>query len=195
MNEAGMERLTTRPVRRISGDHWLERCRRVPTDNCEPRDDPADVELIVLHGISLPPGRFGGGHVEALFTNTLDTASHPSFASIQGVRVSAHLFIDRRGRVVQFVPFDWKAWHAGVSSWRGRCGCNRFSIGIELEGTDDHPYTRAQYGSLLPILRGLLARYLRLERDAIVGHQEIAPGRKTDPGTAFDWSLVYRELA
>lgn len=195
MNEAGTQRLKSGPVRHISEDHWLERCRRAPTENREARVGPDDIELIVIHGITLPPGELGGGHVEALFTNRLDIREHPAFESLAGVRVSAHLFIDRRGRVVQFVPFDQKAWHAGVSSWRGRPGCNRFSIGIELEGTDERPYTKAQYAALVPILQALLRRYPRLARDTIVGHQEIAPGRKTDPGVMFDWSLVCRSLA
>lgn len=195
MNEAGKQSLKSGPVRRITADHWLQRCRRAPTANSEPRDHPDDIELVVIHGISLPPGQFGGGYVEALFTNSLDVRRHPALASLEAVRVSAHLYIDRRGRVVQFVPFDQKAWHAGVSSWKGRPGCNRYSIGIELEGTDERPYAKAQYAALLPILAALLSRYPRLSRDAIVGHQEIAPGRKTDPGAAFDWSLVYRTLA
>ncbi len=183
------------PVRHVSSDHWLQRSRRLPTANCDPREDPADIALVVIHNISLPPGSFGGGHIEALFTNTLKSDLHPTFISLEGVRVSAHLFIDRRGRVCQFVPFDHKAWHAGASSWRGRTGCNRFSIGIELEGTDTRPFTSAQYGALVPVLKGLFARYPLLTRDGVVGHAEIAPGRKTDPGPAFDWALLYRMLA
>jgi AmpD protein len=146
------------------------------------------VSLVVLHGISLPPGEFGTGVVEALFTNNLDTGSDPRLADLEGVAVSAHLFIDRLGRTTQFVPFDVRAWHAGVSAWRGREGCNDFAIGIELEGEDHRPYTRAQYRRLDKVLKALLDRYPRLSRAAIVGHQEVAPGRKTDPGPAFDWA-------
>ncbi|MEZ5596183.1 MAG: 1,6-anhydro-N-acetylmuramyl-L-alanine amidase AmpD [Pseudomonadales bacterium] len=179
---------------RIDENHWLRGIRKVPSPNADSRPDAADIVLVVLHGISLPPGRFGGACIEELFTNKLDPAAHPSFASLDGVRVSAHLFIDRRGRVTQFVPFDARAWHAGVSNWRGRQRCNDFSIGIELEGTDDRPYTRAQYRRLVPVLRALLGRYPRLGLDCIAGHAEIAPGRKTDPGPAFDWAGLYQRL-
>jgi AmpD protein len=132
--------------------------------------------------------------VEDLFMNRLDTGSDPTLEDLAGVTVSAHLFIDRRGRTRQFVPFDERAWHAGVSSWRGRQRCNDFAIGIELEGVDDRPYTRAQYRRLGAILQALLDRYPQLSRNAIVGHQEIAPGRKTDPGPAFDWHGVLEPL-
>ena len=149
---------------------------------------------MVVHGISLPPGKFGTGLVNALFLNSLDVAIDPALADLRDVRVSAHLFIDRRGRATQFVPFNERAWHAGVSSWRGREGCNDFAVGIELEGTDDGPYTKAQYRRLCAVLKALLARYPALSRNAVVGHQEIAPGRKTDPGSAFHWSKVLADL-
>lgn len=132
--------------------------------------------------------------VEDLFLNRLDVGADPALEDLAGVAVSAHLFIDRRGRTRQFVPFNERAWHAGVSTWRGRQRCNDFAIGIELEGVDDRPYTRAQYRRLRAILEALLDRYPRLSRSAIVGHQEIAPGRKTDPGSAFDWSGVLEPL-
>jgi N-acetyl-anhydromuramoyl-L-alanine amidase len=176
---------------RITVDHWYKSARRLPSPNCDGPDGARTIELIVIHGISLPPGQFGGTSVEQLFTNTLDVSAHPSFASLKDVRVSAHLFIDRRGRVIQFVPFDQSAWHAGVSDWRGRKGCNRYSIGIELEGTDTTRYTTRQYESLAKVIRALTDRYPTLGSDGIVGHNEIAPGRKTDPGPGFDWPRLF----
>jgi len=172
---------------RVADDHWLTGVRKLPSPNCNPRPHRAAVELVVIHGISLPPGQFGGPYVHDLFLDRLDLTAHPTFASLSGVRVSAHLFISRRGAVTQFVPFDERAWHAGVSQWRHRPGCNDFSIGIELEGTDERPYTASQYRKLRLVLAALLARYPRLSAEAIVGHLEIAPGRKTDPGPHFDW--------
>lgn len=180
---------------RIDDDHWLRRVRRRPSPNCDARGAGERPELIVIHCISLPPGRFGTGLVEALFENRLDPDSDPALADLRGVAVSAHLFVDRRGRVTQFVPFDRRAWHAGVSTWRGRPACNRYSIGIELEGTETGAFTRAQYRALDRVLRALLARYPGLAPDAIVGHQEIAPGRKRDPGPGFDWRRVLLGLA
>ncbi|MEQ8859561.1 MAG: 1,6-anhydro-N-acetylmuramyl-L-alanine amidase AmpD [Pseudomonadales bacterium] len=174
----------------VTADHWLKPATRLESPNSDERPDPAAVELVVVHGISLPPGRFGGRYVRDLFLNRLDLRAHPAFASLDGVRVSAHLFLSRRGAVTQFVPFDRRAWHAGASSWRGRSGCNDFAIGIELEGTDERRYTTSQYRRLEQVLRVLLARYPRLSPDAIVGHCEIAPGRKSDPGPAFDWPRV-----
>jgi len=187
----------------VDDDHWLSRVRRRPSPNADAREGGARPELIVVHGISLPPGRFGTGLVEALFENRADellaTATDPAVAAVRsdlaGLLVSAHLFIDRRGTVTQFVSFDRRAWHAGVSTWRGRPGCNAYSIGIELEGTDTRPYTSAQYRRLVVVLRALLAHYPDLSPDAIVGHQEIAPGRKTDPGPAFDWRRTLLGLA
>ncbi|MBM4203422.1 MAG: 1,6-anhydro-N-acetylmuramyl-L-alanine amidase AmpD [Gammaproteobacteria bacterium] len=181
-------------MRRISDDHWLERCRRVPTPHCDHRPDAEAIDLIVIHGISLPPGQFGSGAVEALFAGMLDCDSDPAFRSLEGVRVSAHLFINRQGSVVQFVPFHRRAWHAGVSMWRGRKNCNAWSIGIELEGTDDLPYTKRQYKTLVAVLKALMVRYPRLSRDTIVGHAEVAPGRKTDPGPWFDWVGLLTQL-
>lgn len=174
----------------VKDDHRLARTRFVRSPNANARPDPEDISLVVIHGISLPPGEFGTGAVEALFTNSLDTATDPRLADLKDVTVSAHLFIDRQGRTIQFVPFDERAWHAGVSAWRGRSGCNDFAIGIELEGEDHRAYTRAQYRRLAKVLAALLEKYPRLSRSAIVGHQEVAPGRKTDPGPAFDWSQV-----
>ena len=180
---------------RVSDDHWLNRTRRVQSPNCNSRPDDADISLLVIHGISLPAGCFGTQLIEALFSNTLDTSAEPSLADLAGLRVSSHLLIDRRGRATQFVPFDRRAWHAGESSWCGRSGCNDFSIGIELEGCDEIPYTKAQYRRLLLVAQALLNRYPRLSLNAIVGHLEIAPGRKTDPGPAFDWPRFLLEIA
>ncbi len=177
-----------------SASVWMPRARAVLSPNRDARPAWADIELVVVHNISLPPGKFGGGMVEALFCNQLDCTLDPSLNDLAGVAVSAHLFIDRRGRATQFVPFNERAWHAGVSSWRGRSGCNDFAIGIELEGTDDKKYTRKQYARLRSTLGWLLGRYPRLATDTIVGHNEIAPGRKTDPGAAFDWSRLLAEL-
>ena len=179
----------------VMKDHWLARVRRRPSANCAPRSDPDDVSLLVIHNISLPPGQFGTGMVEALFTNQLDVSRDERLADLEGLQVSSHLLIDRRGRTTQFVPFDQAAWHAGLSEWRGRCGCNDFAVGIELEGTDSRAYTKAQYRRLLLVTRALLARYPRLSAEAIVGHLEIAPGRKTDPGPVFAWSAYLQAIA
>lgn len=152
---------------------------------------PADVSisLIVVHGISLPAGHFGGHYIERLFTGGPETwvAAHPDFADLAGVRVSSHLLIRRNGAVLQFAPFDTRAWHAGDSCHNGQTNCNDFSIGIELEGTDNDPYRREQYEQLVAIIRLLAARY---PITAIVGHSDIAPARKTDPGPAFDWHYL-----
>ena len=147
-------------------------------------------ELLVIHGISLPEGRFGGPYIEDLFLNRLDMAADPSFAELEGLRVSAHALIRRDGEVVQFVPFTLRAWHAGVSSFRGRQACNDFSVGIEMEGADSVPYEDAQYESLNALIAALRTVYPAVTPDAIVGHADIAPGRKTDPGPAFDWNGI-----
>jgi AmpD protein len=161
----------------------------IPSPNCDERPAGCEVELLVVHGISLPPGRFSGEAVVRLFTNTLEAAAHPSYAALAGLRVSAHFFLRRRGELLQFVPCSRRAWHAGVSNWRGRERCNDFSVGIELEGTDEAPYTQAQYSRLAHLADALQARY---PIAAIVGHSDIAPGRKTDPGAAFDWPRLAR---
>lgn len=179
----------------VTDSEWLPRVRRELSPNCDARPSSGaggGVELVVIHNISLPPGQFGTRLVPALFCNRLDCSLDAALADLDGVRVSAHLFIDRRGVATQFVPFEQRAWHAGVSSWRGRCGCNDFAIGIELEGSDDCPYTKAQYQRLTRVLTWLMRRYPLLSLDRIVGHSEIAPGRKTDPGPAFDWSRIIR---
>ena len=158
--------------------------------NCD--DRPAGVlpALIVVHGISLPPGQFGGPYIDQLFTNTLDPAGHPYFQEIAGLKVSSHLLIRRSGDVVQYVPLPRRAWHAGKSSYRGRHRCNDFSVGIELEGTDDQAYTQAQYRRLATVIRVLRRGVPSLAQAPIVGHSDVAPGRKTDPGSAFDWARL-----
>jgi AmpD protein len=166
--------------------------RQVPSPNCDARPDGTATTLLVVHGISLPPGEFGGDAIERLFTNRLDASAHPYFATIAALRVSAHFLIRRDGRLRQFVPCSARAWHAGESTWHGRSRCNDFSIGVELEGTDTLPYTPSQYRMLGRLARALARRY---PIEAVVGHSDIAPGRKTDPGPAFDWSRLAREVA
>jgi N-acetyl-anhydromuramoyl-L-alanine amidase len=151
-------------------------------------------ELIVIHGISLPPGQFGGPHIDQLFTNRLDPSDDPFFREIAGLKVSSHLLIRRTGEVVQYVPLHRQAWHAGKSSYQGRQQCNGFSVGIELEGVDDRPYTQAQYRRLATLLRILQRGVPSLANAPIVGHSDIAPGRKTDPGPAFDWIRLRKLL-
>ena len=171
-------------------NHRLDVARFIPSPNCDDRQAPDDLSLIVIHGISLPPGEFGTEGVTQLFTNTLDPAAHPYYAGIAHLRVSAHLLIRRTGEIIQYVPFDRRAWHAGVSSYAGRPVCNDFSIGIELEGTDETPYAAIQYRQLNAEIDTLLDAYPTLSRQHITGHEHIAPGRKTDPGPCFDWSLL-----
>jgi AmpD protein len=172
--------------------HWLAGARRVDSPNQNPRPSQ-DIDLLVIHNISLPPRQFGGPHVENFFRNQLDIGAHPYFREIAHLKVSTHLLIDREGNVTQFVPFDQRAWHAGESEYQGRKSCNDFSIGIELEGADEVPFTDAQYFTLARVTRQLLKMYPGLSADRIVGHSEIAPGRKSDPGPAFDW-VKYRSL-
>lgn len=159
----------------------------VPSPNCDERPAGEPVSLVVVHAISLPPGEFGGDGIVRLFTNCLDPAAHPYYGEIHALRVSAHLLIRRDGSMIQFVPFDRRAWHAGVSSWRGRERCNDFSIGIELEGCDDTPFDPRQYRRLAAVIAALRRRYPALD---VAGHADIAPGRKTDPGPHFDWTLL-----
>ncbi len=168
--------------------------RQVDSPNCDARPEPAVVDLLVVHGISLPPGQFGGPHIDALFTNALDPAAHPYFRDICALRVSAHLLIRRDGELVQYVPFTRRAWHAGVSCFGGRERCNDFSIGIELEGTDETAYTAAQYRVLSAVTRALMQAYPGIDRGRIVGHCDIAPGRKSDPGPAFEWARYFDAL-
>ncbi|MDJ0738200.1 MAG: 1,6-anhydro-N-acetylmuramyl-L-alanine amidase AmpD [Gammaproteobacteria bacterium] len=175
------------------GRHWLGGVRREPSPNADERPADADVDLLVVHNISLPPGEFGGGHIRDLFLNRLDPAAHPYFAAIAELKVSAHLLVRRDGEVIQFVALDRRAWHAGQSSFCGRERCNDFSIGIELEGTDETPFTSAQYTALVDLTVRIRDIYPQIADDRIVGHADVAPGRKTDPGPAFDWRR-YRRL-
>lgn len=177
------------------GAGLLRPARQCPSPNQDERPADAEPELIVIHGISLPPGRFGGRYIDELFTNCLDPLAHPYFEELRELCVSAHLLIRREGRIVQFVPFQRRAWHAGRSCWRGRPECNDYSIGIELEGADDVPYTDRQYEVLADVIRALIRAYPRLEARTIAGHCDVAPGRKTDPGPAFDWLRLYDRLA
>src|SRR6266446_336815 len=158
---------------------------------------PAGVlpELIVVHGISLPPGEFGGPWIDRLFTNSLPADVHPYFAEVSALRVSSHLVVTRDGAVTQYVGFTERAWHAGKSMYQGREACNDFSVGVELEGTDTLPYEPAQYVALAEVVAALCAAYPRLSPDRLAGHSDIAPGRKTDPGPAFDWPRARRLLA
>lgn len=163
---------------------WISGVRRIRSPNHDRRPPGASIELLVIHNISLPPGEFGGDAIERLFTNTLDTGAHPYYAQLQGLKVSAHFLIRRDGEIIQFVPCAKRAWHAGVSSWRGRERCNDFSLGIELEGDDYQPFAAAQYAALARLTRRLCRTYpIR----GIAGHADIAPQRKTDPGPFFDW--------
>jgi AmpD protein len=170
-------------------DGWLTGAQRSDSPNCDERPAGVPVDLLVVHGISLPPGEFGGPWIAQLFGNSLPADAHPYFADICHLRVSAHLLIRRDGSMIQFVPFDRRAWHAGVSEYRGRGACNDFSVGIELEGTDELPYESIQYERLAAVARCLIAHYPGLDSQRIVGHSDIAPGRKTDPGPFFDWAL------
>jgi len=172
----------------------IEPARQCLSPNRDARPPGAEPRLVVLHGISLPPGQFGGPHIERLFTNTLDWDAHPYFAEIRGLEVSAHLLVRRDGSLLQFVPFTERAWHAGESCFRRRARCNDDSIGIELEGEDDVPYEDAQYAVLVPVLAALLRTYPAISAREIAAHSDIAPGRKTDPGPAFDWLRLYDGL-
>lgn len=170
-----------------SGDGVLEGVRYVPSPNSDDRPAGEEILLLVIHAISLPPGEFGSHGVEALFTSRLDPDEHPYYREISGLRVSAHFFIRRDGELIQFVPCDHRAWHAGTSEWCGRERCNDFSVGIELEGCDEQDFEAAQYETLDRLIAALKQRY---PIAAIVGHSDIAPGRKTDPGPRFDWTRI-----
>tara|TARA_R110002049_G_scaffold9444_18_gene48116 strand:+ start:11874 stop:12434 length:561 start_codon:yes stop_codon:yes gene_type:complete len=173
----------------------LRPARQVASPNCDDRPPGMQPEILVLHGISLPPGEFGGSEIEALFCNQLDWDAHPYFAQIRGMEVSAHVLIRRDAEVIQFVPFHRRAWHCGQSRYRHRTRCNDFSIGIELEGEDETPYTDRQYACLVKVLAAIKAAYPAIGNRELVAHSDIAPGRKTDPGPAFDWLRLYDGLA
>ncbi|BCU07189.1 1,6-anhydro-N-acetylmuramyl-L-alanine amidase AmpD [Allochromatium tepidum] len=184
----------SRPDSDIDAEGWLAAAERRPSPNQDARPPETTIDLLVIHNISLPPGEFGGDWIDALFHNRLDPNAHPYFAPIADVRVSAHLLIRRDGRLIQYVPCERRAWHAGVSSFEGRERCNDYSIGIELEGADETPFTEAQYIRLAACTRRIRQRYPAIGLERIVGHSDIAPGRKTDPGPAFDWARYRRDL-
>ena len=168
----------------------LAGARVVDSPNRDARPGSLEPELIVVHGISLPPGSFGGPWIDRLFQNSLPAGEHPYFDTIQHLRVSSHVLVARDGTLTQYVPFGERAWHAGPSYWRGRNACNDFSIGIELEGTDEEPYDDRQYEALAELVAALQRAYPALAEGWIAGHSDIAPGRKTDPGPAFDWGRL-----
>ncbi|MFP8965974.1 1,6-anhydro-N-acetylmuramyl-L-alanine amidase AmpD [Pokkaliibacter sp. CJK22405] len=176
---------------------WWSGAQKIPSPNHNERPEGTAglVDVLVIHNISLPPGRFGSEHITQLFTNTLDAKEHPFFADIAHLKVAAHFLIRRNGQVIQYVPCDKRAWHAGVSRFDGREGCNDFSIGIELEGTDALPFTDPQYLALESLTRAIQARYPAITQERITGHSDIAPGRKTDPGPCFDWQRYFQRLS
>ena len=173
----------------------LDIARQVPSPNHDVRPIEDDMSLIVIHNITLPPNEFGTPWIDALFTNQLPVDEHPFFAEICHLRVSSHLLIHRTGEVVQYVPFHLRAWHAGVSQYQGREVCNDFSIGIEMEGMDDQNFTEEQYHQLEAVLKILLESYPSLKKEHITGHEHIAPSRKTDPGSCFDWERLGKSLS
>ncbi len=176
---------------------WLQSqdrpIRHLPSPNFNQRPEPGDISLLVVHNISLPPDQFGGGYIEQFFCNQLDCSIHPYFEEIRDLTVSAHVLIDRSGAMIQFVSFLDRAWHAGASCFAGRDDCNDFSVGVELEGSDCQPFSQSQYDSLAWLSRQLMARFPSLTAERIVGHEHIAPGRKTDPGPYFNWDL-YQQM-
>lgn len=174
----------------IDDQGWLQDVEIIRSPNHEARPPEAAIKLIVVHGISLPPGEYGGGFVQKLFTNQLDPLQHDYFAEIADLKVSAHCLIERSGHLIQFVSFQDRAWHAGLSSWHNEENCNDFSIGIELEGSDDEPYTEAQYQQLAGLVISLRKKYPQISEQSICGHSDIAPDRKTDPGPLFDWQKL-----
>ncbi len=176
----------------IIDNGWLDIANKVPSPNFNQRPKGMAIDLLVIHNISLPAGEFGGDAINALFTNRLDPSLHPSFAEIYQLKVSAHLLIRRQAEVMQYVSFEHRAWHAGVSSFQGRENCNDYAIGIELEGTDTMDYELVQYQKLAKITQCLRQTYPKISLDRITGHQHIAPKRKTDPGASFDWEYYFR---
>ena len=177
---------------KLGRDGLLREAAQVPSPNCDERPAGTRITLLVLHSISLPPGQYGGDAIERLFTNRLDAQAHPYFREVAALRVSAHFLVRRDGALLQFVPVQRRAWHAGASAWRGRSGCNDFSVGVELEGTDSSAFAPAQYGRLAALI-GALGAALPLRE--LAAHSDVAPGRKTDPGVHFDWARLLGALA
>ncbi len=169
-------------------NHWLSQVIKVPSPNYDDRPIDEPVSLLVIHCISLPPEQFGGDYIDQLFCNQLNPEEHPYFKQIYQFKVSAHLLIKRKGELIQYVAFNKRAWHAGVSVYKNRQKCNDFSIGIELEGSESQPYTPEQYTQLVSVSKLLIKYYPTLSAQHIVGHSDIAPGRKTDPGPYFNWN-------
>ena len=181
-------------IRMLLHDGIVDVARWVPSPNFDNRPDGMKINLLVIHNISLPVGEFEGTSVEQLFTNCLDCDSHPDFTDLKDLRVSAHFLIKRDGELIQFVNCGSRAWHAGLSQYDGRQNCNDFSLGVELQGTDSSGYTEIQYSKLSELTKLLILNYPELTIDNIVGHSDIAPVRKTDPGEAFDWDRYRKEL-
>lgn len=179
----------------IDNEGWLAHALRIDSPNYDERPAECQPSLLVVHNISLPPRSYGGPWVDDLFCNRLDAGAHPYFAAIAALKVSSHVFIRRNGEIRQYVSFDKRAWHAGESCFEGRHRCNDFSIGVELEGCDDEPYENIQYQQLVRLALGLQSRYSALNTERIVGHSDIAPQRKTDPGPAFDWDYFRAMLS
>lgn len=175
--------------------HLIKGVEYIPSPNMDDRPADAEINLLVIHSISLPPGEFGGNSIAQLFTNSLSPDEHPYFREIHQLEVSAHVLIKRDGSITQFVPFDKRAWHAGASCYQGKERCNDFSIGIELEGTDTGPFENSQYETLVELVRALCEHYPSITVQRIAGHSDIAPGRKTDPGSGFDWNRLSSLLA
>jgi len=175
-------------------DHRVDQAEFILSPNFSDRPEGVEPTLLVIHNISLPPGEFGGSYIADFFQNKLDTSKHPFFEEIADLQVSSHLFVDREGQLIQFVDLNKKAWHAGISEFEGQKECNDFSIGIELEGTDTEPYSDKQYLSLISLTNCLMERYSGISTERIVGHCDIAPSRKTDPGVSFDWSRYKNSL-
>lgn len=179
----------------VDSDGLLRGARYIPSPNFDERPAGADVDVLIVHCISLPPGEYGGAGIVELFSNRLDPSAHPYYSEIAGLRVSAHLLIRRNGEILQFVPFDKRAWHAGDSCCEGRTRVNDFSIGIELEGTDTDPFESVQYSALAKAARAIMQRYRGITPQRIYGHSDIAPWRKTDPGPFFEWRRLLEQLA
>ncbi len=172
----------------------VEECEFRGSPHCDERPDLQDITLLVIHNITLPPGEFNGPYIDQLFMGNLDIAVHPFFEEIKHLTVSSHALIRRDGELIQYVPFNKRAWHAGESEFEGRSGCNDFSIGIELEGTDDQEFTEKQYATLIDLTDAIKLVYPKISKKKIAGHSDISPGRKTDPGPKFDWGLYLNQL-
>ena len=175
-------------------NHLVKEIKFLKSPNFNNRPAEENISLIVIHSISLPPKQYGGSYVEEFFLNNLNISHHESFKEIKDLKVSSHLYIKRDGEIIQFVPFNKRAWHAGESSYKGVSDCNNYSIGIELEGTDDDFYTADQYDTLIEVTKGVINNYPLINKDSIVGHSDVSPGRKTDPGTKLDWDRFLEAL-